>query len=142
MARRLFVDTSGWYALVDRRDAWHQAAREQVDAHIASGGRLVTTDYVVDESCTLTKARAGSPASLRLLDLLRQSEGVDWEWVTTERFARAETIFRRQHDQGYSFTDCTSFAIMREARLDRALTSDEHFQRAGFVASLRDAQAR
>jgi hypothetical protein len=136
MARRTFVDTSGWYALIDRRDTWHTVAKAEVESLVAAGGRLVTTDYVVDEACTLTKARAGAHAAIRLLDLLRQTTGVTWEWVTSDRFARAEALFRKQRDQAYSFTDCTSFAIMRETRLDRALTSDEHFRIAGFTPLL------
>jgi predicted nucleic acid-binding protein len=137
MSRKLFVDTSGWYALIDRKDAWHRPALTQVEAHISAGGRLVTTDYVIDESCTLAKGRAGPNAGIRLLDLLRQTEGVDWEWVSSDRFARAEAMFRKQRDQGYSFTDCTSFVVMRETRLDRALTTDEHFRIAGFHPTLR-----
>jgi hypothetical protein len=136
MARRLFVDSSGWYALIDRRDAWHTMAVRQVEEQVEDGGRLVTTDYVVDESCTLAQARIGHVAALRLLDLLRQTEGVDWEWITPDRFARAETLFRKHRDQGYSFTDCTSFTIMRDLRLERAITSDAHFRSAGFQVSL------
>jgi predicted nucleic acid-binding protein len=136
MARRLFVDSSGWYALIDRRDAWHAMAVRQVEEQVEAGGRLVTTDYVIDESCTLVQARIGHVAALRLLDLLRQTEGVDWEWITPDRFARAEALFRKYRDQGYSFTDCSSFSIMRELRLERAITSDAHFRSAGFQASL------
>lgn len=136
MARRLFIDTSGWYALIDRRDAWHAAATQQLATLLAARGRLVTTDYVVDESCTLTRMRAGRAAANRLLDLLSQTRGVDWEWIGTERFARAQTFFRKHGDHAYSFTDCTSFVVMRELRLARALTTDANFTHAGFEATL------
>lgn len=136
MARRLFVDSSGWYALIDRRDSWHALAVARVEEQVESGNRLLTTDYVIDESCTLAQARIGHAAALRLLDLLRQTEGVDWEWISSDRFAKAEAMFRKQRDQGYSFTDCTSFVVMRELRLERALTNDAHFLSAGFQVSL------
>jgi predicted nucleic acid-binding protein len=136
MAARLFVDSSGWYALIDRRDAWHESAKEQIERHVRKRARLITSDYVIDESCTLTKVRAGSVAAVRFLDLLKESQAVDWEWIGAERFARAEALFRKRRDQGYSFTDCTSFALMQELRIDRALTSDAHFRAAGFHPTL------
>ena len=136
MARKLFVDSSGWYALIDRRDAWHESAKRQVDKLVRDGGRLITTDYIVDESCTLATARAGSVAAVRLLDLLDKTQAVEWEWIGTERFARSAAFFRKHRDHGYSFTDCTSFVLMRESRLDEALTSDTHFRKAGFKPTL------
>lgn len=128
----MFVDASGWYALIDRRDEWHVRARDEVRRVLARRDSLVTSDYVVDESCTLAKVRAGSAAAFRLLDLLHQTQSVEWEWIGAERFERAEVLFRKQHDQRYSFTDCTSFALMRELKIEAALTSDEHFRAAGF----------
>ena len=81
MARRVFVDTSGWYALIDRRDAGHDTTRKTVEHRIGDGARLVSTDYVVDESCTLAKARAGPEAAFRLLDPLNGTAALDLEWI-------------------------------------------------------------
>jgi uncharacterized protein len=136
MATRLFVDTSGWYALIDRRDTRHVTAVQQVAKVLNARGRLVTTDYVIDESCTLARARAGRAAANNLLDLLNQTGGLDWEWIGAERFARTAVFFRKHGDHGYSFTDCTSFVVMRELKLTRALTGDAHFTQAGFEATL------
>lgn len=138
-AGSIFVDTSGWYAVIDRRDRSHRPARDVIRAVLRAGHRLVTSDYVVDEACTLAKARAGSVGAIRLLDLLHASAYVDWEWIGSERFARAEARFRKQADQAFSFTDCTSFELMRERRLRAALTTDDRFRIAGFAPLLATA---
>lgn len=132
MSRRVFVDTSGWYSLIDRRDTDHSATRSFVREWLGAGGRLVSSDYVLDESFTLARARAGSTAALRLMKLLEETVALDLEWVSHDRFARAKNLFRRSADQAFSFTDCTSFVVMRELELEGALTSDEHFRIAGF----------
>jgi predicted nucleic acid-binding protein len=132
MARSVFVDTSGWYALIDRRDAGHGETAALVRRLVTAGARLVSTDYVLDEACTLAKARSGSTAALRLLDLVDRTTAVDVEWIGPERFDRARTLFRKHHDQAFSFTDCTSFAVMRERRIAEAITTDSHFLVAGF----------
>jgi uncharacterized protein len=132
MARSVFVDTSGWYSLIDRRDAGHAATVDIVRRLIEKGTRLVSTDYVLDEACTLTKVRSGSGAALRLLELVDQTAALDLEWIGMDRFERAKTLFRKYHDQAFSFTDCASFAVMRERRITDAITADEHFRVAGF----------
>jgi len=132
MAKSVFIDTSGWYALIDRRDPGHARVSALVTRLVRDGTRLVTTDHVLDESCTLAKTRAGSGMALRLLDLVRKTVAVDLEWVGSERFEAAEGLFRKYHDQAFSFTDCTSFAVMRERRIREAITTDEHFRTAGF----------
>ena len=132
MARNAFVDTSGWYALIDRREAQHVHISALVRRLIERGVRLVTTDYVIDESCTLAKARAGSIMAFRLLDLLDQTVAVDREWIGPERFDRARAEFRKYDDQAFSFTDCSSFVVMRELGIADVITSDEHFRIAGF----------
>jgi predicted nucleic acid-binding protein len=40
-------------------------------------------------------------------------------------------------DHGYSFTDCSSFLLMKELALREALTTDLHFAEAGFIPLLR-----
>ena len=132
MARSVFVDTSGWYALIDRRDTSHVATKDAVERVIREGARLISTDYVVDESCTLAKVRAGHEAALRLLDLLNGTAALDLERIDAERFDRAEGLFRKYGDQAFSFTDCTSFAVMRERRMREVITRDTHFRIMGF----------
>lgn len=130
--RDIFVDTPGLYALIDKRDTRHIAAREAVGKPIRAGRKLVVTDYVVDEAITLAKVRGGHHVALRLLELLEQSVAIRIEWIGAERFTATKMFLRKHADQDYSFTDCTSFVVMRELGLRQALTSDRHFLQAGF----------
>ncbi len=131
-SREVFVDTSVLYALVDRRDATYAAARDTVGALVRSGRRLVATDYVVAETVNLANARGGSIVGRRVLDLMEQSAGIRIEWIGIARFELTKAFFRKHADHHYSFTDCTSFVIMRELRISEALTADRHFPEAGF----------
>jgi len=55
-----------------------------------------------------------------------------WESVSHARADKARDLFFRFRDKDCSFTDCTSFVVMRELRLRDALTTDRHFAEAGF----------
>jgi predicted nucleic acid-binding protein len=135
-SREIFVDTSGMYALVDRKDGHHPAARAVVERLLRSGRGLLATDYVVAETVNLANARGGSDVATRVLDLLEQSAGIRIEWIGVARFDMTKAFFRKHADHSYSFTDCTSFVVMRELKLSQALTSDRHFTQAGFEALL------
>ncbi|MEA3211735.1 MAG: uncharacterized protein QOE70_4792 [Chthoniobacter sp.] len=132
MAREVFVDSSGLYALSDHRDPARVHVERRTRELTRDGVPLVLTDYIVDEALTLAKARAGEYGSLRLLEIVERSAGFRWEWVGRERFATAKAFFRKHADHGYSFTDCTSFVVMRELKITDALTTDHHFTEAGF----------
>jgi len=54
------------------------------------------------------------------------------DYILDEAYTLAKAYFRKHKDHGYSFTDCTSFVVMRELRLREALTADQHFVEAGF----------
>jgi predicted nucleic acid-binding protein len=135
-SREIFVDTSGLYALVDRRDAHHPAARSVVERLLRAGRRFVATDYVLAEAVNLANARSGTRVAIRVLDLIEQTAAIRIEWIGTSRFDFTKAFFRKHSDHPYSFTDCTSFVVMRELKLSQALTTDHHFSQAGFDALL------
>jgi uncharacterized protein len=137
MARReVFVDTSALYAMVDSRDATHATVVGIVPKLIRAGSRLVVTDYVVAETVNLANARRSSFVAQRVLDLLERSAGIRIEWIGSERFEATKTFFRKHADHSYSFTDCSSFVLMRELKLTEALTTDRHFKAAGMQVLL------
>jgi len=88
------------------------------------------------KTVSLANARSGTRVAVRVLDLIEQSAGIRIEWMGTSRFDLTKTFFRKHVDHEYSFTDCTSFVVMRELKLSQALTTDHHFSEAGFDALL------
>jgi len=128
----VFADTSFFFALAARRDPAHASAAEQFARLLRRQRPIVTTDYVVDEALTLTKARTTAAVAVALLDRIEGSEAITLEVVSVSRFSLAKTFFRKHADHGYSFTDCTSFVVMRELEITEALTTDHHFAEAGF----------
>jgi predicted nucleic acid-binding protein len=61
-----------------------------------------------------------------------RQEMLDIEHVTSDRFTRAWRLRLRYRDKPrISFTDITSFVVMRELGLRQVLTGDAHFEQAG-----------
>jgi len=132
MAGEVFVDTSGFYALLVRRDDRHQAAADVLREARARRRRFVTTDYVLDETATLLKARGHGHLLPELLRIVFSSAACAIQWTDAERFQATSDFFVKHDDQACSFTDCSSFLVMRQLGLREALTKDDHFRQAGF----------
>lgn len=128
----LFIDTGGWMACADASDPAHRRACAARDAALEERAVLITTDFVVDETLTLLRLRMGLAAAEAWWAQVDGSARLRWERITVERFERARHLFFRYRDKDFSFTDCTSFAVMQELRLRRALTTDRHFRQMGF----------
>lgn len=119
-------------AMADERDAIHEPSRRVRDAFLRAGGVLVSTDYVMDETLTLIRVRLGLDAAARWWAQVDTSARVRWERIDPLRAEKARSWFFQWRDKDFSFTDCTSFVVMKELRLPRALTTDRHFVQAGF----------
>lgn len=130
--KALFADTAGWMACADGADPAHVRSCAARDAALEAGQRLVTTDFVVDETLTLLRLRLGIDAAEKWWRQVDGSSRVRWERIDSDRFERARQLFFQYRDKDFSFTDCTSFAIMRELRLTHAITTDRHFRQMGF----------
>jgi predicted nucleic acid-binding protein len=127
-----FLDTSGFYALLVRGDAAHARATALLKKAAHAGSRFVTTDYVLDETATLLKARGCGHLVAALFDTVFASAACRVEWMDPDAFAQTREFFQKHHDQAWSFTDCFSFRVMRLLGLLDALTTDNHFREAGF----------
>jgi predicted nucleic acid-binding protein len=121
-ATRLFVDTSAFYAALDRGDLDHARATT-----ILSGGdRLVTTDHVLVESWRLARKRLGGYVAERFWGSLRGGQAVVESVLPTD-FDVAWRIGEVFSDQDFSIVDRTSFAVMERLGIDRVASFDDHF---------------
>jgi predicted nucleic acid-binding protein len=124
-----FVDTSGWYAFLNSRDPLHRRVAEILAAPDIA---LATSSFVFDELITLVQARIDHQTAVRIGDTLRGPSGVEILRITEDLEAAAWDLFRKRRGRGYSFTDCTSFVLMRELDLRDAVALDAHFAQEGF----------
>ncbi|MCX6893159.1 MAG: PIN domain-containing protein [Verrucomicrobiota bacterium] len=128
----LFVDTAGWVACADGTDPAHERTTASRDHWLDEGGLLITTDYVVDETLTLLRFRLGLDAAEAWWRQVDGSSRLRWEFISLGRADKARSWLFRYKDKTFSFTDCTSFVVMRELKLQDVLTTDHHFTQAGF----------
>jgi predicted nucleic acid-binding protein len=135
---RVFLDTSYAVALASPRDHHHSKAVELAGRLERWGSQMVTTRAILEIGNSLSKLRY-RPSGVALLESLGTDPWVEILPLSEDLYQRGFEMFRRRHDKEWSLVDCMSFVVMQDRRLQESLTTDEHFEQAGFRALLREA---
>ena len=117
--------------MADVKDTLHKKSIQFRDQSLEQGVILVTSNYILDETLTLIRMRLGIESAKKWWELLSESHRCRVELITPERTDKAIRLFFDWKDQSFSFTDCTSFILMRELGIENAMTADRHFLTAG-----------
>ena len=127
---KIYVDTSAFYALLDRADPYHKEASSLWVTLMDNNSTLVTSNYVVSETVKLLQKRIGFEAArawykniLSVLDVLLIDENIHQQayelWLNLGRIP-------------LSLVDCTSFVTMHQHQIERAFCFKSQFVDNGF----------
>ncbi len=132
---KIFLDTSALVAYYNEDDTLHQAAAKIMGQFL--GGEIPVTkffisDYVFDETVTVLECLLGKhDLAMEVGEALKGSARTMRLHVDEPTFQASWELFR--NTRGVSFTDCTSFALMKSFGLQAAFTFDRHFRKAGIT---------
>jgi predicted nucleic acid-binding protein len=133
----VFLDTAFAIALSSPKDAHHEQA-VQISKRLESDAtRLVTTRAVIIEIGNALAKQPFRTAATDLIESLEQDPDAQIIPVSDELCKRAFDLYRERSDKEWGLTDCISFVVMHDKGLSVALTTDRHFQQAGFQALMR-----
>ena len=141
MANRVFVDTWGWLALRDRNESRHVDVSNFYRQVRLENRRIITTDYVLDETITLLFRRLSfsqAQNSVSLIDQATVQGYLTIEYITPDRFESAKQLRVKYDDKPLiSFTDLTSMVVMSDLGIENIITADAHFSHVGMGFNLR-----
>lgn len=124
----IFVDSSAWFALKDIKDPYHGDSIQFLSSFT---GKLVTTNFIVDEAITLALVRLNHKFAHELGEDLWAEKYARLIHVTKADQRAAWELFKVYDDKVFSFTDCTSFAVMERLGLEYAFAFDADFEQTG-----------
>jgi predicted nucleic acid-binding protein len=126
----IFVDTGAWFALSVESDPDHAVATKFVTENREP---LVTSDYVVGELLNLFVFRRQKEKGIRWISRVLNSDGVQLISIDTQQFNEACHVYTAFMDKAWSFTDCTSYVVMKHLSIRKAFSFDSHFRQFGTV---------
>jgi uncharacterized protein len=121
----IFVDTSAWFASIVPSDSDHLIAAQWLQQN---SQRLLTTDYIVDETLTLLRARRETNRALFLGTAFFSRTLAKLYYLTEEDIQQTWQVFRQFSDKNWSFTDCSSKVAIDNLKITQAFSFDHHFR--------------
>ena len=128
---KVFVDTSGWVALFVENDQNHKKAVSIFEEIKSEKWPIYTSDYCIDETITTILARGNHKQSVLAGEALFTSKVIKIVHVCPDYLQAAWELYQKYKDKRFSFTDVTSFVIMKDLNIKKAFAFDREFIQAG-----------
>lgn len=134
----LFVDTSGWVCAAIESEPFHAAAGTILQEARRRHRGIITTSYVISEMVPLLQRIGVSrPSILQLVEMVRTSADITVIHVDEQLDEDGWQLLKSRPDKDWSLVDATSFKLMEQVGMREALTTDRHFEQAGFARLLK-----
>lgn len=135
----LFFDTSGWASLFVSTQPYYPQAEQYFRLALQKKQRIYTTNYIIAELVALLNSPLRVPRSrlFEVVDAIKTVDYVEIIYIDAKTDAFAWALCKSRLDKAWSLVDCTSFVVMQQLQIQEALTTDQHFEQAGFIRLLK-----
>ena len=133
MNKTTLVDTSAFYAAIDRGDNYHKIARDIFRKAVSQKWKIITTNFIIAETHVLLLTKFGIDTGIKWL----KSIPCEVERISEEDEWKAREIIFRYADKSFSYCDACSFAIMERLEIKEAFSFDRHFIQYGSIKVIR-----
>jgi predicted nucleic acid-binding protein len=121
------VDTSAFYAALNRKDRFHLDAAALFENAARDEWRLMTSNFVLAETHALMLTRLGQELASAWL----QNVPAIVLRISREDEQKAMRIILDYRDKAFSYCDATSFAVIERLRIEGVMAFDRHFRQYG-----------
>lgn len=130
----IFVDSSFFIALVDRKDQWHPAAKAVLP--VLTDETIIISDLIIAESVTLIGRRSGGKAGEQLYHYF--IDNCDLVFIDEKILKGSISVFLR-YDGTLSVSDSASVFIMMKKNINRILSFDSDFDKVAGIVRIHES---
>jgi predicted nucleic acid-binding protein len=136
---KIFADTCGWGHLIDSAQKYLEAAATAYRDLRNRGCKIVTTNYIITELAALLKSplRLRHSVIVEFISSMKLSPHAEIIHIGPALDEQAWHLFSNRSDKEWSLVDCSSFVVMEQLGMTESLTTDHHFEQAGFIRLLK-----
>jgi predicted nucleic acid-binding protein len=128
-----FVDTSAWFEMFIPKSETGKSIRAMLRS---LRYKLHTSDFVLDELLTVLKREGHGRLARKAWEFLNNKLFVRLIHLTPDDMLETYSVFDRFSDKDWSFTDCSSYMLIKRHKIEYACAIDKHFREFGIVRVL------
>ncbi len=131
---KVFVDSSGWYALINNQHLNHDLAREYFQKLLTSNAKLYTSIQEVNAAISEIKQNYGLNAALefsRIIDEANLSSNLHVSWFSRRLRRASLKQFFSIRDQEIDLRHCTIFEDVRKKKINVIFSFDDSLRKFG-----------
>jgi predicted nucleic acid-binding protein len=135
----VFIDTAGWASFFLESETCHDLAETLLRGVRSYERPAITTNYVLAKLSALliSPPRVSHSRRLEFIERAMRAPWIEVVHIESELDSRSWDFLARHRDKDFSLVDCSSFLVMKEMAISAAITTDRHFEQAGFQCLLR-----
>lgn len=133
MSPSVFIDSGYLIALIRKKDTLHRAALEAAELY---PGPFLTTDLILIELANSLSKPPYRRTVVSVIEKIRADSNTTVAPFSSQGMSKAFSLFKSREDKTWGLVDCFSFVVMKENRINQALTFDDHFRQAGLQTPL------
>lgn len=135
----VLIDMAGWANLFIATDSYHQQATQWFSQARTQGRKMVTTNYILLELVALlnSRLRVSRTKLFDYVEAVKTAPYIHLIHIDVATDAVAWALLKSRKDKFWSLVDATSFVVMQQLGIQESLTTDHHFEQAGFIRLLK-----
>ena len=118
-------------ALFGTNDDHHKSAVSIFTNLKNSKALLYTSDYVIDETLTVTQVRGNHTQSVIAGKALFESDIIKIVYVAPDYLDDSWQLYQKYKDKHFSFTDVSSLVISKTLNIKKIFGFDKEFEKVG-----------
>ncbi len=131
-----FVDAVCWIALLNKTEQIHRQADSEYKRLLKKNYLLLTSTAVLNETANSLSAPQFRASVSDFYRRIQVSKRIEVVFVDESLWEEGWQLYELNNDKEWSLTDCISILVMKNRNISEALTTDHHFEQAGFVRLL------
>lgn len=136
ITRKIFVDETAWYAIMDNKAANHVEVIEQFDFSLNDGTKFFTSNIAVGNTVSRIKANLGVELSLKFNTIMEEAHlgnHLRILWIGRRTQKEAMRLMRKHPQISLPMYDFAHAVLMEKRRVNTIMSEHIEFKKLGYT---------